>query len=44
VIPKCRGLLAPVLGAAACNRLIETVMALERVKNVREVGALLQRA
>jgi 2-methylcitrate dehydratase PrpD len=44
VIAKCRGLIAPVLGAAACNRLIETVMALERVKNVREVGALLQRA
>ncbi len=44
VIAKCRDLIAPVLGAAACNRLIETVMGLERVKNVREVGALLQRA
>jgi 2-methylcitrate dehydratase PrpD len=44
VVAKCRDLMAPVLGAAACNRLIETVMGLERVKNVREVGALLQRS
>ena len=44
VVAKCRDLVAPVLGTPACNRLIEAVMGLEGVKNVREVGALLQKA
>jgi len=43
VIAKCRDLMAPVLGAAATGKLIDRVMDLERVKNVREVSALLQR-
>ncbi|HLK48981.1 MAG TPA: MmgE/PrpD family protein [Bryobacteraceae bacterium] len=44
VIAKCRDLIAPVLGAAPCDRLIEAVMGLDRVKNVRELGALLQKS
>jgi 2-methylcitrate dehydratase PrpD len=44
VIAKCRDLITPVLGAAVCSRLIEAVMRLERVKNVGEVSALLQRS
>jgi 2-methylcitrate dehydratase PrpD len=44
VVAKCRALMAPVLGAAATAKAIDRVMALEGVKNVRELGALLQRA
>jgi 2-methylcitrate dehydratase PrpD len=43
VVAKCRALMAPVLGAAASAKVIDRVMALEGVKNVRELGALLQR-
>jgi len=44
VVAKCRDLIAPVLGAAQAGKLIERVMALDRVKNVREIGTLLQKA
>ena len=44
VIAKCRGLIAPVLGAAAASKIIDRVMDLERVGNVRELGTLLQRS
>lgn len=44
VVAKCRGLIAPVLGAAQAAKLIDRVMALDRVENVREIGMLLQRA
>jgi len=43
VVAKCRDLITPVLGAAQCGKLIDRVMGLERIKNVRELGALLQR-
>jgi hypothetical protein len=33
----------PVLGADKCTRLIDQVLALERVKDVRELRPLLQR-
>jgi 2-methylcitrate dehydratase PrpD len=42
VIAKARELMAPVLGAATCSNLIERVLALDSVKNVRELRPLLQ--
>ncbi len=43
VLTKCRDLITPVLGAATNAKIVDRVMNLERVKNVRELGALLQR-
>jgi len=43
VASKCRDLMAPVLGAAKCDRLIESLLAIENVRNVRELRPLLQR-
>src|SRR4029077_16037989 len=34
---KCRDLMTPVLGAAACQRLIDRVLALDKVKDIREL-------
>src|SRR6202521_1128881 len=42
VVAKARELMAPVLGAAACSNLIERVLALETVKDVRDLRPLLQ--
>jgi 2-methylcitrate dehydratase PrpD len=44
VIDKSRDLMTPVLGEAKSGRLIETVYALETVKDVRDLRPLLQRA
>jgi len=44
VAAKCRDLIAPVLGAAKCDRLIASLLAIENVRNVRELRPLLQRA
>lgn len=44
VVAKCRDLMTPVLGAATCTKLIERVLALETVKEIRELRPLLQRA
>jgi 2-methylcitrate dehydratase PrpD len=44
VAAKSRDLIAPVLGEAKCAKLIDTVLALEGVQNVRELRLLLQRA
>jgi 2-methylcitrate dehydratase PrpD len=44
VVAKCRELTAPSLGAARSAKLIERVLALESVKNVRELRPLLQTA
>jgi len=43
VVTKCRDLMAPVLGAATSNTLIEKLLALETLKNIRELRPLLQR-
>jgi 2-methylcitrate dehydratase PrpD len=43
VIAKCRDLMNPVLGSDRCSKLIETTLALERLKSVRELRPLLQR-
>jgi len=42
VVAKARELMTPVLGAAACSGLIERVLALDTVKDVRELRPLLQ--
>jgi 2-methylcitrate dehydratase PrpD len=44
VVAKCRDLMAPVLGAATCNTLIEKILGLENMKKVRELRPLLQRS
>lgn len=42
VVAKARELMAPVLGAAGCSRLIDRVLALDKVKDIRELRPLLQ--
>jgi 2-methylcitrate dehydratase PrpD len=44
VVAKARDLMTPVLGAASSASLIERVLGLENVKDVRELRPLLQRA
>jgi 2-methylcitrate dehydratase PrpD len=44
LVAKCRDLMAPVLGAAQTTRLIDTTLALDKTKNVRELRPLLQRS
>ena len=44
LVAKARDLMAPVLGGAACQKLIDRVLAIESVKNVVELRPLLQRA
>jgi 2-methylcitrate dehydratase PrpD len=43
IVGKARDLVAPVLGSEKCTALIDQILALERVKNVRELRPLLQR-
>lgn len=43
VVAKARDLMTPVLGAATCAMLIERVLEIENVKDVRELRPLLQR-
>jgi 2-methylcitrate dehydratase PrpD len=42
VVAKARELIAPVLGAAKCDTLIERVLALDAVKDIRDLRPLLQ--
>mgnify|MGYP003345976453 CR=1 FL=1 len=44
VVDKCRDLVAPVVGAANAQRLIDTVLGIEKVTNVTQLRPLLQRA
>ena len=44
VVEKARDLIAPVLGASACTALLNSLLALENVKDVRELRPLLQRS
>jgi 2-methylcitrate dehydratase PrpD len=44
VVAKARDLMAPVLGAKGCATLIEAVLHLENVKDIRELRPALQRA
>jgi 2-methylcitrate dehydratase PrpD len=43
VAAKARDLMAPVLGEPKCRKLIETIFALERVKDIRELRPLIQK-
>ena len=43
VIAKSRDLIAPVLGAPTCTKLIEKVLGIESVKDIREFRPLLQK-
>jgi 2-methylcitrate dehydratase PrpD len=43
IVAKCRDLITPVLGPSKCANLIDRVLKLEEVKNVRELRPLLQR-
>jgi hypothetical protein len=42
VTAKCRDLMTPVLGAAACAALIERVLGIEAVPDIRALRPLLQ--
>ncbi len=44
IVAKARDLIAPVLGSAQCAKLIERVLHLERVEDIRGLRPLLQRA
>jgi 2-methylcitrate dehydratase PrpD len=44
VVAKARDLIAPVLGSATAQKLIETVIAIETVPNVRTLRPLLQKS
>ena len=44
VVAKARGLMTPVLGAATTAKLIDRLLNIDSVKNVRELRPLLQRA
>jgi 2-methylcitrate dehydratase PrpD len=43
VVAKCRDLVNPVLGISRCAKLIDTVLGLENVRDMRELRPLLQR-
>jgi 2-methylcitrate dehydratase PrpD len=44
VVAKCRDLMSPVLGASTATKLVDTVLGLESVQNVRALRPLLQRS
>jgi 2-methylcitrate dehydratase PrpD len=44
VVDKARDLIAPVLGAPTAQKLIDTLLAIEAVKDIRALRPLLQRA
>jgi hypothetical protein len=42
VVAKCQDLMAPVLGKQTTSKLIETVLVLEKLSNVRALRPMLQ--
>jgi hypothetical protein len=44
IVAKARDLIAPVLGTAQCAKLIDKVLNLDQVRDIRELRPLLQRA
>jgi 2-methylcitrate dehydratase PrpD len=44
VVAKARDLIVPILGATKCDALIQKVLAIESLKDIRELRPLLQRA
>jgi 2-methylcitrate dehydratase PrpD len=43
VVQKCRDLVEPVLGKASCTTLIDKILGLEKVKDIRELRSVLQK-
>jgi 2-methylcitrate dehydratase PrpD len=43
VVQKCRDLVEPVLGKANCTTLIDKILGLEKVKDIRELRSVLQK-
>jgi len=44
IVAKARDLIAPILSAVQCAKLIDRVLNLDQVKDIRELRPLLQRA
>ena len=44
VIQKCRDLVEPVLGKENCANLIDKIFGIEKVKDIRELRSVLQKA
>jgi 2-methylcitrate dehydratase PrpD len=44
VVQKARDLVDPILGKAACTRFIDTMLDIDKVKNVRDLRSVLQKA
>jgi 2-methylcitrate dehydratase PrpD len=44
VVDKARDLIVPVLGTAACSSLIDRLLSLETLKNIRDLRPALQRS
>jgi hypothetical protein len=44
VVDKARDLIAPVLGRATCSALIDKLLALETLRDIRELRPTLQRS
>ena len=44
VIQKCRDLVEPVLGKESCNNLVDKIIGIEKVKDIRELRSVLQKA
>jgi 2-methylcitrate dehydratase PrpD len=43
VVQKCRDLVEPVLGKTSCTTLIDKILGLEKVKDIRELRSVLQK-
>jgi 2-methylcitrate dehydratase PrpD len=44
VVQKARDLVDPILGKAACTKFIDTMLDIDKVKNVRDLRSVLQKA
>ncbi|MCU1342642.1 MAG: MmgE/PrpD family protein, partial [Candidatus Acidoferrum typicum] len=44
IVTKCRDLITPVFGESTCNALIDKILNLEKIKSIRELRPLLQKA
>jgi 2-methylcitrate dehydratase PrpD len=44
VVAKARDLMTPILGADGCSKLIEQMLELDKVKDIRQLRPLLQRS
>ncbi|HEX4643215.1 MAG TPA: MmgE/PrpD family protein, partial [Candidatus Acidoferrales bacterium] len=44
VVQKCRDLVEPVLGKDNCNTLVDKILGIEKIKDIRELRSVLQKA